>query len=218
MNSEPYVAAPSEGRTAPGVLVLHAWWGLNDTFRGVCDRLAAEGFVALAPDIYGDGVIATTVEDAEAHMRAASDSAMRERVEWALDALLAHPAVVGRSVGVIGFSLGAAFALWLSRRRPEVGAVVTFYGTDGGSGDYAPSHAAYLGHYAPGDEWEPDEAVTATEEVIRAGGRSVAIHRYAGTRHWFFELDRPEFDPDVADLAWKRTIAFLRENLGPRGA
>lgn len=218
MGSESYVAAPSDGRSAPGVLVLHAWWGLNDTMRGICDRLAAEGFVALAPDLFGDGSVATTPREAEALVKAVSDSAVVERAEQGLHALLGHPAAEGGRAGVIGFSFGAAYALWLSRRRPEVVAVVTFYGTEGGEGEFATSQAAYLGHYAPGDEWEPDELVDATETAIRAGGRTVAMHRYEGTRHWFFEPDRPEFDPAAAGLAWQRTVAFLHENLGVSAA
>ena len=212
----PYVAVPSDGRVGPGVLVLHAWWGLNQTFRGVCDRLAEAGFVALAPDLYGDGAIATTVADAEARVGSADRAAMGARAAASLDELLAHPAVIGRQVGVIGFSLGAMWALHLSQRRPEIAAATVFYGSM--NDDYAASHAAYLGHFAPGDDWEPDEEVAAMEASIRRGGRDITAYRYPGTSHWFFEPDRPEYDAAPAELAWTRTIAFLREQLGPLGA
>lgn len=217
METEPYVALPKGGRGGPGVLVLHAWWGLNDTFRALCDRLAAEGYVALAPDLFGDGFVAKTAEEAETRVSADVDGAALPRAEAALDALLVHPAIEGAQVGVAGFSFGAAPALWLGRKRPEVGAVGAFYGTDGGAGDYKASNAAYLGHFAAGDPWEPEQVVAATEATIRRGGRPVAFHRYEGTRHWFFEPDRPEFDPAAADLAWQRTLAFLRETIGPAG-
>lgn len=211
-----HVAVPAAGRSGPGVLALHAWWGLNDTFRGLADRLAGEGFVAIAPDLFGDSKVVTTVEEAETRLEAASGKDMAARAESELDELLAHPAVIGRQVGVIGFSLGAAQALKLSQERPEVAAVVAFYGS--ADGDFSASHAAFLGHFAPGDEWEPDEGVDALEASLRAAGRSVTFERYPGTRHWFFEPDRPESDPAAADLAWTRTIAFLREHLGPLGA
>ena len=214
--TEAFVAVPAAGQTGAGILVLHAWWGLNRTFQDLCDRLAADGFVALAPDLYGDGAVATTVQEAETQMQAAEGATMRTRAESALDQLLSHPAVIGRQVGVIGFSMGAAWALDLAKRRPEVAAAVVFYGTM--SGDFTTSHAAFLGHFAPGDEWEPDEDVTALETSIKAAGREGEFHRYPGTRHWFFEPDRPEYDAAAAELAWARTIAFLREHVGPLGS
>jgi carboxymethylenebutenolidase len=216
MTATTHVAVPAAGRSGPGVLVLHAWWGLNETFRNLCDRLASEGFLAIAPDLYGDSGVATTVEEAEARLDAADGKAMAARAASALDELLAHPALIGRQVGVIGFSLGAAWALRLSQDRPEVAAVVAFYGAS--DGDFSASHAAYLGHYAPGDDWEPDDGVDALEATLRAAGRPVTFERYAGTKHWFFEPDRAEYDPAAAALAWTRTIAFLREHLGPLGA
>jgi carboxymethylenebutenolidase len=216
MTTTTRVAVPAAGRSGPGVLVLHAWWGLNETFRDVCDRLADEGFVALAPDLYGDSRVLTTVDEAETRMEAADGNRISNRVESALDELLAHPALIGRQVGVIGFSMGAWQALKLSQDRSEVAAVVAFYGTS--DGDFSASHAAYLGHYAPGDDWEPDDEVAALEASLRAAARPVTFERYAGAKHWFFEPDRPEYDPAAAALAWTRTIAFLREQLGPLGA
>jgi carboxymethylenebutenolidase len=211
-----YVAIPAEGRQGPGVLVAPAWWGLNATFKEVCDRLAGEGFLALAPDLYGDGGVATTVEEATARLKAADGPDMGRRLEAGLERLLGHQGLLGRQVGVVGFSLGANLALSLSQERPEVAAVSVFYGT--GGADFTRSHAAYQGHFAPGDEWEPDEDVDALEGSIRAAGREVVFYRYEGTRHWFLEPDRPEYDAAAAELAWARTVAFLRENLGPLGA
>ena len=78
--------------------------------------------------------------------------------------------------------------------------------------------ALQLRHFAPGDDWEPDEEVAAMEASIRRGGRDITAYRYPGTSHWFFEPDRPEYDAAPAELAWTRTIAFLREQLGLLGA
>jgi carboxymethylenebutenolidase len=95
-----------------------------------------------------------------------------------------------------------------------VRATVVFYGT--GPANYARSRAAYLGHFAENDPFEPAESVRALEDALRAAGRPVAFHHYAGTGHWFFEPDRPDaYRPDASRLAWQRTIDFLREELSP---
>src|SRR5687768_7284836 len=129
-----YLAMPESGAGA-GVLVLHAWWGLTSVFTDVCDRLAAAGFVALAPGLFHDGATAVTIAEAEtlveAHDRAPAEA--EAVVQSAAEQLRGLPAVTGAQIGVIGFSLGAYWALHLSQVRPDsVGAVVVFYGTDDG--------------------------------------------------------------------------------------
>ena len=208
-----YLAVPEVGAGA-GVLVLHAWWGLTSVFTDVCDRLAAEGFVALAPSLYAGEATAATIAEAEIlrdeHDRAAAD--VEAIVRAAVDQLRGLPAVTGAQIGVIGFSLGAYWALHLSQVRPDdVNAVVVIYGTD--DGDYRTAQAAYLGHFAEDDAFEPVEAVRALEARIRAEGREVTFHVYPGTGHWFVEPDRPEYDAAAADLVWERTLAFLNARL-----
>ncbi len=206
-----YEAVPASGE-GPGVLLLHAWWGCNDFFRGLCDKLAAEGFVVVAPDFWG-GTVATTIEEAEslAKQGQRDGAALYQAVSGALDHLLQHPARRGDGVGAIGFSLGAAWALEVAW-RPELRAVTLFYGV--GEGDYAASSAAFLGHFAADDPWEPLDGVREMEAAMRAAGREVTFHVYPETGHWFFEEDRPDaYRPEAAALAWERTIAFLREKL-----
>jgi carboxymethylenebutenolidase len=209
-----YLAVPESG-TGAGVLVLHAWWGLTSAFTGVCDRLAADGFVALAPSLYPDGATAETIAEAEvlrdAHDRAAAE--VEVVVQAAVEQLRGLPAVAGAPLGAIGFSLGAYWALQLSRVRPDdIGAVVVLYGTS--DGDYRMARAAYLGHFAEHDEFEPLAAVRALEATIRAAGRAVTFHVYPGTGHWFVEPNRPEvYNAAAADLVWDRTLAFLTARL-----
>jgi carboxymethylenebutenolidase len=210
-----YLAVP-EGGTGPGVLVLHAWWGLTPVFTDVCERLAAAGFVALAPSLFPGGATAATIAEAEV-LRDAHDEAAAEvevTMQAAADQLRGLPAVTSTQIGVIGFSLGAYWALHLSQVRPDnVGAVVTIYGTD--DGDYDTARAAYLGHFAEHDEFEPLEAVRALEAKIRAAGREVTFHVYPGTGHWFVEPNQPEvYDAAAAELVWERTLAFLEAHLG----
>jgi carboxymethylenebutenolidase len=208
-----FLALPPTGR-GPGVLVLHAWWGLNDTIKAFCTQLAESGFVAFAPDLY-HGKVADNIADAEAlgkaldanHLQAKADIADATRF------LNERAGQAGRGLAVIGFSLGAYYALDLAAADPEhIRSVVIFYGT--GGGDYSNSRAAYLGHFAEKDEFEPQSNVDNLEESLRRAGRPVTFYRYSGTGHWFFEPDRTQsYNQAAASLAWDRTLAFLRSSI-----
>lgn len=210
-----YLAQPSTGPGRP-ILVLHAWWGLNEAIRVLCDRLAAEGFTAFAPDLY-HGQVTDTLPGAEALSQAlfADLSAPRGDLAQAaeyLDALTGQPS---SGLAVIGFSLGAFFAFDLSIALPErIRTVVTFYGTH--PGGFAASQAAYLCHFAEMDPFEPPEGVTELETTLRQAGRPATFYHYPGTGHWFFEPDQEDaYDAVAAQLAWERTLAFLQS--GPQG-
>jgi carboxymethylenebutenolidase len=207
-----YLAIPPAGK-GPGVLVLHAWWGLNDTIKAFCGRLAEAGFVAFAPDLY-HGKVADTIPGAEALGRALDARYLEVKAEIA-DAVKflderAEP--TGGSLAVIGFSLGAYYALDLSNADPEhIRSVVVFYGT--GADDFTNSRADYLGHFAENDVYEPLSNVNDLEELLRRAGRPVTFYQYSSTGHWFFEPDRPQaYDETSASLAWERTLAFLRRS------
>lgn len=211
-----FIALPAGG-AGPAVLVLHAWWGLNDTIKSVCNRLAGEGFVAFAPDLF-HGKVAVTREEADALSSSAEADGgkqVRADVAAAADFAAGHARVRRTGLGVIGFSFGVDYALLLAADDPErVRAVVVFYGTT--PADHTRSKAAYLGHFAETDEFQPAARVEKLESALRAAGRPVTFHQYKGTGHWFFEPDRPEaYRRDAAELAWKRTISFLKETLNP---
>ncbi|HEU4725359.1 MAG TPA: dienelactone hydrolase family protein [Candidatus Eisenbacteria bacterium] len=203
-----FLARPTSGTGRP-VLVLHAWWGLNDALKAFCARLAESGFVAFAPDLY-HGRVADTPAGAEplAESVLQSDRTMEE-VASAARFLQERAGDRDAGLAVIGFSLGAYFAMAHSAADPaRVRSVVLFYGTR--PGDYREAKAAYLGHFAERDDFEPPAEVDKFEASLRDAGRPVTFHRYAGTGHWFFEPDRPDaFDRAAADLAWERTLAFL---------
>ena len=201
-----YLSMPKTSRG--GVLVLHAWWGLNDFFKSFCDRLAQEGYATLAPDLRQEKV-AHTIDEAKAMLSSANEEeTFPPVILGGLDHLMSTSK--GHTFGVVGFSMGAAWALWLSTKRPsEISKVVTFYGTY--PIDFSNSHASYLGHYSPEDEWEPVPEVRKLEEKIRHANRPIEFHLYPGTKHWFFEEDRPEYNPEAARQAWTRTLDFLRE-------
>jgi carboxymethylenebutenolidase len=207
-----FLAVPPTGK-GPGVLVLHAWWGLNGTMKAFCTQLAESGFVAFAPDLY-HGKVADNIADAEALGKALDANHLQAKAEIA-DATMFLNERVGqadRGLAVIGFSLGAYYALDLAAADPEhIRSVVIFYGT--GDGDYSNSRAAYLGHFAEKDEFEPQSNVDDLEESLRRAGRSVTFYWYPGTGHWFFEPDRSQaYNQAAASLAWDRTLAFLRRS------
>ena len=208
-----YVAVPASGH-GPGVLVLHAWWGLNDFVRQVCDRLAGAGLVALAPDLF-HGAVATTIEQAEQNIQEEDGEATAAQVEAALDVLRRHPAVRGDQVGVMGFSFGAYYALWLADHRPQdVAAVVIFYGT--GDLSLRPSRTRYLCHFAENDPYEPAEGVQAFTEALRSSGRSATVHAYPGGAPVIVPAEAPGYNwLRGADPSWPAALISL---LGTPGA
>jgi carboxymethylenebutenolidase len=210
---EGYLAVPSAGKGDP-VLLLHAWWGLNDTMKTYCTRLAESGFVAFAPDLY-HGKLAVTIPEAEALGEALDASHLQAKAEIA-DAAKFLDQRAGKSergLAVIGFSLGAYYALDLSITDPKrVRSVVVFYGT--GPGDFSSSRADYQGHFAEKDPYESQANVDELEASIRQAGRPVRFYRYPGTGHWFCEPDRWEaYNQAGANLAWERTLDFLNRKL-----
>jgi carboxymethylenebutenolidase len=192
------------------MLVLHAWWGLNPFLKGFCDRLAGEGFTVLAPDLY-HGAVATTIEEAKKLRGKLKGETVEQEIPLAagqLQALCSSPAI-----GLVGFSLGGYWGLWLAEQAASpVRAAVIFYGAR--QGDYTASPAAFQFHLAEHDDYVADSGVKKLRKSLAAAGKEAEFHTYAGTGHWFFESDRPDaFQPPAAELAWQRTVEFLGKHL-----
>jgi carboxymethylenebutenolidase len=192
----------------PGVLVLHAWWGLKPFFKQYCDRLAKEGFTVLAPDLY-QGRIAGTIDEAKALLEKRDLELMQDTVNAAKDHL--HELVKGK-IGLVGFSMGGGWALEIASTTPdEIGAMVIYYAN--GEADYGKITAKVMGHFSDNDEWEPNEYVDMTFDAFKKAGVDATRHVYPGVAHWFVEEDRPEYDPAAAQLSWDRTVEFLKKSL-----
>jgi carboxymethylenebutenolidase len=204
-------------RPAPGapVLLLHTWWGLNEDMRDLADRLAGDGFTVMAPDLF-DGRVLTTIEDADAFTTAVEQGGggpgglnpdrIMGRVEASLDHLLAHPDVRGDRAAIVALSFGGRYGSQVAAGRSDVAAFVSIY-----SDVYEPpGGAAYLGHFAENDQFVDATPVADMQKTLGEG--SVA-HVYVGTEHWFMEPDRPEFDESAAELAYSRTVEFLRATM-----
>ena len=214
MSTEGYLVIPKAG-AGSGLLILHSWWGLNAFFRDLCQRFSHEGFVALAPDLYG-GKVAKTISEAK-HLRATATASRKEPAYKYLVRMIrflsAHEAVQAPEIAVVGFSMGGHWACWLAQ-RPElpIVATTTFYAAR--NGDYSKSASSFLGHFAETDEWVSTAGVRRLRSSLERAGREFTFYTYPGTSHWFFEKDRAEaFNPAASKLAWERTIDFMSHTM-----
>lgn len=194
-------------RIGPAVLVLHEFFGMTDSFRAYCDALNAEGFTALALDLY-DGKVAQNVEEAESLRDSVDVHATMKRLDAAVEHLTAnwHP-----RVGVVGFSLGAAYAAEIALRAP-VEASVHYYG--GVVVDPATWEGPLLAHFAEHDEWDSLEDCRAMVTVLAEKGIEVDAQVYEGVGHWFANRDVPQaYDEKAASAAFATTVDFLHHHL-----
>ena len=207
-----YLALPPSG-SGPAVIVIQEWWGLTDHIADVTDRLAAEGFVALAPDLFGG----RTTHDADEAGRLMSelpvDQAARD-LGGAVDFLLAHDAVTSASVGTVGFCMGGGFVLLLaSQQDGRVSAAVPYYGV----GPAVPKTfegltAAVQGHYGERDDFYPaDDARAQAEQIRRESGAEVEFHFYDAGHAFHNDTNAlGTYSEADAKRAWSRTVEFLR--------
>ncbi len=202
-----YADAPTSG-SGPGVLVLHSWWGLTEAVKDRCNQLADAGFVAVAPDLF-DGEVARDDAHGEQLLADADVNRLVLGVQSTADALSRMPATAKGRIMVVGFSMGASLGLWFSERFPDqVSAVVGYYGTQ--SIDFRQTMSAYQLHLAEDDPMIDTDELALMEASFGLAGRPVDVHTYEGVAHHFAEPGTPGFDQDAADLAWARTIEFLR--------
>jgi len=209
-----YLAVPSSG-SGPATIVMQEWWGLDDHIREVCDRLAAQGFVALAPDLYR-GETTTQPDEAEQKLMALDMEQATKDMSGAVDALLANDAVVGEGIGSIGFCMGGGLSVWAAATNPDVAATVTYYYVmPHGKPDFSKISGPVLGHFGTADDFVSVEDAEALEKELRDAGVDVDFEFYEGAGHAFYnDTDRMgTYDPEAAALSWDRTIAFLRSNL-----
>ncbi len=222
------VEFPSNGSTAPGylstptsgsgipVVVLQEYWGLENHIRDVCDRLAAEGFVALAPDLYR-GETTTQPDEAEQKMMAMSMDQAERDMRGAVDYLAQHEATQGRGVGSVGFCLGGGLSVWAASANPRVTAAVSYYYLmPHGKPDFSKIEAPVLGHFGTADDFVSVDDAKALEREMSDAGVDVDFEFYEGAGHAFFnDTNRfGTYDADAARRSWETTVGFLRSNLG----
>lgn len=208
-----YLAIPESG-AGPGVVVIQEWWGLVDHIRNVCDRFAAEGFVALAPDLY-HGRQTKSPDEAGKMMMALRIDETEKDLRGAVNYLMERESTTGKKVGTVGFCMGGALSLYAASKNPNVGACVVFYGGHPNVKPDLPNlQAPVLGIYAERDGFVTPDSVHQLEQQLKSLGKSIETHIYPGVDHAFFNDDRPEvYNAAAATDAWKRTVEFLKTNL-----
>ena len=210
-----YLALPPSG-TGPGVIVIQEWWGLTDHIADVADRLAAAGFVALAPDLYGGTTTHDVDEAGRLMMELPVDQAAGD-LGGAVDFLLTSDAVTSSTVGAVGFCMGGGFVLLLAAQQGDrVSASVPFYGV----GPAVPSTydgltAAVQGHYGEQDSAYPVADARRQEQQIRDESGAPVEFFYYDAGHAFHNDTNAigTYDADDAALAWDRTVSFLRSTV-----
>ncbi len=200
--------------TGPGLIVVQEWWGLVDHIKQLTDRFAAEGFITLAPDLY-HGKQTKSPDEAGKLLMALNIAEAATDLGGAAEYLLALPSVRAKKVGVVGFCMGGQLALFAAQEYPErISAAVNFYGIHPKAPiDPAKLRVPVLAHFGRGDQSVKEADARALAARYQAAGASFEAHFYdAG--HAFFNDARPQvFDQPSADLAWQRTLDFLRARL-----
>ncbi len=200
-----YYVEPGGGSSAPGVVVIQEWWGLNDQIKGVADQLVQQGYRVLVPDLYKGQV---TVEAAEAeHLMTHLDfgDAATQNIRGAVQYLKAD----SPKVAVIGYCMGGALTVLAAVYVPETDVAVSWYGVPpADAADASTISIPFQGHFAQRDAFFPPDAVKAFEARLKEGSAPNEIYWY-DAQHAFGNENNDIYDPEATQLAWERSLAFL---------
>jgi carboxymethylenebutenolidase len=210
-----YLNAGDDRTGKPTVVLIHEWWGLNDQVRGTADRLAKEGFVVFAPDLFRGQTAEIDKEKEKAAKLAQSLDWSGAEMELRAMANALRHRDPNSKLGVMGFCIGGSLALMAGTKIPLYDAIVSYYGVpDASRADVSKIKGRVQGHYGRQDQSITEEKVRTLEQSLEGGNVRFEIHRYdAG--HAFANEKRPEMYSEAnAKLAWERTIKFLHDALG----
>ena len=206
-----YLATPAAGK-GPGVIVIQEWWGLVGHIKSVCDRFAAAGYAALAPDLY-HGQTASEPDAAGKLFMALNIERAEKDLAGAAGYLAPHSSTA--KLGAVGFCMGGQLALFAGCTNGSVGAVVDFYGIHPNvKPDYARLGGPVLGLFAEKDAFVTPQTAREVEAAIKKAGKPVEVHIYPGVDHGFFNDERPDvYNKPAAEDAWRRTLDLFKKNL-----
>jgi len=223
-----YLVRPDKAGSVPGVVVIHEWWGLNDQIKHVADRLAEDGYMAIAPDLYR-GKLGTDAGLARDLERGLNENWAVDVVTGAAAQLRAIDARERRTmpgqattrmpVGTLGFSMGGRISLATVLAGADVQAAVLYYATlETDKTALAPLAVPLLGIYGNEDSKIPLGEIRAFQTVLKEAGKDATVLVYPGVGHAFFNEERPSYDAEAAKDSWERTRMFLKKNLTPEAA
>ncbi len=206
-----YLATPASGK-GPGVIVIQEWWGLVPHIKNVADRFAAEGFSALAPDMY-HGQTASEPDGAGKLFMALNIAQAEQDLRGATTYLKGQSSTA--KIGVVGFCMGGQLALFAATLDPSIGACVNFYGIHPNvKPDYSRLAGPVLGLFAEKDQFVNPTIARNVDVAIKSVGKQSEIHIYSNVDHAFFNDERPDaYNKVAADDAWRRTLAFFRQHV-----
>ena len=208
-----YLATPVAGK-GPGVLVIQEWWGLVQHIKHVCDRFAAEGFTALAPDMY-HGQTASEPDGAGKLFMALNIAQAEKDLRGAAQHLALHSSTA--KIGAVGFCMGGGLSVWAAAVNPEIGATVSYYYVlPHGKPDFSNIKGPVLGHFGTNDDFIPVEDAKALEAELQEAGVDAVFEYYEGAGHAFSgEHNRiGTYDEGHAENAWGKTVDFFKKHLG----
>ena len=214
-----YLAVPASG-SGPGIVVVQEWWGLVDHIRDVCDRFAAEDFLALAPDLYR-GETTTEPDEATRKMQEVDVHTAALELAVGIGYVLQHPGCTSGTVGVVGYCMGGALALIAGATATgKVGAVDSYYGVFWyGDPQFEPMTGPVVMRVGTNDEFISLERIEELAQLVREAGADVTVRTYEGAGHAFFNDSRPEaYRPEAAQAAWQETLELFRTSLASREA
>jgi carboxymethylenebutenolidase len=213
-----YLVTPKSG-SGPGVLVIQEWWGLDSGIKRMTDRLGADGFVALAPDLYhGELAGHTEMDKAGKLMQSLPPDRAARDMSGAIDYLASRKDVTGSGIGVVGFCMGGMLAFLIAANRPDkVKAAVPFYGFPQGASepDWTKLQASIRGHMAERDDFFPPDKARALEARLRGMGKDVSFTVHPGTGHAFMGDHNAlgTYNVKLAETIWPEVVSFLKSKL-----
>ena len=208
-----YLARQTDAGAQPAVVVIQEWWGLNDHIKDIVRRLAGEGFVALAPDLY-HGVVTTEPDEARKQAMALDMAEAVKEIQQAILFLQGQAYVAGPKVGIVGFCMGGGLVLQTALREDDLAAGVVFYGRPLSPEEAGQVKAPILGLFGAADQGIPVAAAEAMHAGFDRAGIENEIHVYEGAQHAFFNDTRASYNAEAAADAWTRTLAWFRDHLG----